>query len=267
MLVGGFAPQFLTSLPTNVIRQTTWIKPEIRGSRARLTFRQCKDRHLLAHALHPELAATVAGHFAPGHAALGGLLIGTATVAQLLLNGRVLGMSGILKGLFVQQDPGSGRLALLAGLTTAAIPLSMLMPFAFTPLPGDTISLTRAAMGGLLVGIGTALGNGCTSGHGICGLSRFSPRSAAYTLLFMASGVLFSSLSGTASAMGVAVDQAPTLLLPSAEVVSFALKTAAAAASTFMVIGVSAYSASLMRSNKSSTTSQAATLVESVSSF
>jgi uncharacterized membrane protein YedE/YeeE len=264
MLVGGFAPQFLTSLPTNVIRQTTWIKPEIRGSRARLTFRQCKDRHLLAHALHPELAATVAGHFAPGHAALGGLLIGTGTVAQLLLNGRVLGMSGILKGLFVQQDPGSGRLALLAGLTTAAIPLSMLMPSAFTPLPGDTISLTRAALGGLLVGIGTALGNGCTSGHGLCGLSRFSSRSAAYTLLFTASGALFSSLSGTASAMGVAVDQAPTLLLPSAEVVSFALKTAAAAAATFVAIGVSVR---LMRSNKSSTTSQAAKLAESVSSF
>ncbi|GAX80738.1 hypothetical protein CEUSTIGMA_g8173.t1 [Chlamydomonas eustigma] len=218
----------------------------------------------MVHVLHPELLTTVAGHFAPGHAALGGLLLGVATVAQLLLNGRVLGMSGVLKGLFVQKDPGSGRLALVAGLTAAAIPLSMLMPSAFTPLPDSTFSLTRAAVGGLLVGFGAALGNGCTSGHGICGLSRFSPRSAAYTLLFMASGALFSTLSGAASATGVAVDLAPTLLLPSEEVVSFALRTASAAAITFAVIGVSA---SITRSKTGSSTSLAATLAGPVSSF
>lgn len=125
-------------------------------------------------------------HFAPWSALAGGLLIGLAAAALLLLNGRIAGISGILGGLLrpIKRDI-AWRIAFLAGL--------ILAPAAYTlvaPLPVVTIdaSTTVLLIAGLLVGVGTRYGSGCTSGHGVCGLSRASPRSLVATLSFMFAG-------------------------------------------------------------------------------
>lgn len=125
-------------------------------------------------------------HFTPWHSLAGGLLIGLAAAAFILLNGRIAGISGILGGLLrpVRGDI-AWRLAFLAGLVGA--------PFAYAlaaPLPEAHIAAGDGALvvAGLLVGIGTRYGAGCTSGHGVCGLSRLSPRSLVATLTFMLAG-------------------------------------------------------------------------------
>jgi uncharacterized protein len=125
--------------------------------------------------------------FTPVSALAGGVLIGLAVAAFVLLNGRIAGVSGILGGL-LRPVPGdiAWRAAFIAGL--------LLAPFAyalFVPLPESTIEASYPVLivAGLLVGIGTRYGSGCTSGHGVCGVSRLSPRSIAATLCFMASGV------------------------------------------------------------------------------
>lgn len=178
------------------------------------------------------------GHFTPGHAVLGGLLLGVATCAQLLLNGRVLGISGAVRGLLVAGQKGGGRVELLGGMLLASAVLGVLVPAAFVPLPYASYSVVRAVAGGLLVGLGASMGNGCTSGHGICGLSRLSVRSLAYTLTFMGVGALVATLTASAAATGVAVDQAATLLLPSSELVTTVLKGAALAGGLLGILGL-----------------------------
>lgn len=126
-------------------------------------------------------------HFTPWSALSGGLLIGLAASWLVLIDGRVLGASGILADLLAPR-PGDwlGRLALLCGLIGSA-PIARHW-FAV----GDTSLATGGPIlivGGLLVGFGTRLGNGCTSGHGVCGLARLSPRSAVATGVFMAAGL------------------------------------------------------------------------------
>jgi uncharacterized membrane protein YedE/YeeE len=124
--------------------------------------------------------------FSPVSALAGGVLIGIAAAMFALLNGRIAGISGIVGGLL---RPAAGdvawRLAFVAGLVGA--PLVYLV---FAPLPAPRIDAQFGALAvaGLLVGIGTRYGAGCTSGHGVCGLSRLSPRSLAATALFMAAG-------------------------------------------------------------------------------
>ena len=126
--------------------------------------------------------------FTPATALAGGILIGIAAAMLVLLNGRVAGISGIVGGLML---PGSGdvawRVAFLAGMIGAPFAYS-----AFSSLPGATIDAgyPELIVAGLLVGLGTRYGAGCTSGHGVCGLSRFSPRSLLATLTFMAAGFL-----------------------------------------------------------------------------
>lgn len=118
----------------------------------------------------------------------GGSLIGLAGVLMLLFNGRVLGVSGILGGLFetVKSD-FSWRLAFLAGIFSGGFLIQLLNPQAFSfALDRSTLSI---AIAGLLVGTGTRMANGCTSGHGVCGISRLSPRSIAATLTFMGAGI------------------------------------------------------------------------------
>lgn len=125
-------------------------------------------------------------HFTPWTALGGGLLIGLAAGMMILLNGRILGVSGILGGLF---QPLRGdvvwRLTFLAGVFSAAwlAWIAGIRPPAESP--ASPLALTVA---GLLVGVGTRLGSGCTSGHGVCGISRLSPRSLMATACFMASG-------------------------------------------------------------------------------
>lgn len=126
--------------------------------------------------------------FTPWTALAGGLLIGLAAALFLLLNGRIAGISGILGGLL---SPSHGdivwRLAFVAGLVGA--PLAWLMVADLPPIEINA-GYPSLIIAGLLVGVGTRYGSGCTSGHGVCGLSRLSLRSLVATLSFMAAGFI-----------------------------------------------------------------------------
>lgn len=126
-------------------------------------------------------------HFTPGMSLLGGVLIGISSALFILANGRIAGISGILGGL-LSRKPGdiAWRIAFLLGLVAA--------PAAIVALTGPLTATIEAntevlVIAGLLVGIGTRYGAGCTSGHGVCGLSRLSPRSLVATLAFMGAGM------------------------------------------------------------------------------
>jgi hypothetical protein len=122
--------------------------------------------------------------FDPVSAAFGGALIGLAATALIFINGRIAGISGIVGEALLAAGGRSWRIAFLAGLVAAPVLLGLAgRPMAEPQLPGDWIAI---AAGGLLVGFGTRLGGGCTSGHGVCGIARFSTRSIAATLMFMA---------------------------------------------------------------------------------
>jgi uncharacterized membrane protein YedE/YeeE len=127
-------------------------------------------------------------HFTPGSAFAGGLLIGLAAAWLVLVDGRVLGASGVLGGLVPPRESDWGwRVTLLAGLIAAPLVARPLLHVSAPAIEADAATLVA---GGLLVGFGTRLGAGCTSGHGVCGLARLSPRSLAATAAFMASGFL-----------------------------------------------------------------------------
>ena len=125
-------------------------------------------------------------HFTPYTALAGGVLIGIAAAMFVLLNGRVAGISGVLGGLL---RPVNGdrawRIAFVLGLVGA--PLVYLL-FAAPPEPQIDAGYDALILAGLLVGVGTRYGAGCTSGHGVCGLSRLSPRSLVATVAFMGAG-------------------------------------------------------------------------------
>jgi uncharacterized protein len=127
--------------------------------------------------------------FAPLISLAGGALIGLSASVLLVLSGRVAGISGILGGIVhpVRGEVG-WRAAFLLGLLAGALWLAWCLPNAVAPR--DTgVKGVLIAFGGLLVGFGTQLGGGCTSGHGVCGLSRLSGRSLVAVLTFMAAGV------------------------------------------------------------------------------
>ena len=125
-------------------------------------------------------------HFTPWSSLAGGLLIGIAAAMLVLLNGRIAGISGIVGGLLAPQRADiAWRLAFVLGLF-AAPALMLLLGQGYSPRIDSGFGTLVAA--GLLVGIGTSYAAGCTSGHGVCGLSRLSPRSLAATAAFMASG-------------------------------------------------------------------------------
>ena len=125
-------------------------------------------------------------HFTPWAALAGGVLLGLASALFVLLNGRILGISGIVGGLLRPRAGDMGwRLAFVLGMLVA--------PGLYWLVVGPTqprIDATwgMVVMAGLLVGVGTRYGSGCTSGHGVCGLSRMSPRSLVATLAFMGAG-------------------------------------------------------------------------------
>lgn len=124
--------------------------------------------------------------FNPTTALLGGLLIGLASAAFIWVNGRIAGISGILAGFFTPRSADAPwRAAFLMGLLLSPVFYRIFAPI---PLPTIDASYTTLIVAGLLVGIGTRYGAGCTSGHGICGLSRLSMRSLVATLCFMLAG-------------------------------------------------------------------------------
>ena len=128
-------------------------------------------------------------NFTPYSALIGGGLIGLGAAILLLCNGRIAGISGILAGLVRPSARDSGwRIAFVAGLIAG--------PLGYQLIAGRMLSITLDAplpalvAGGLLVGFGTNFGAGCTSGHGVCGIARLSPRSIVATVAFMLAGVL-----------------------------------------------------------------------------
>lgn len=124
--------------------------------------------------------------FTPWTSLAGGLLIGLAAAMFLLFNGRIAGISGIVGGLLHSpRNDSAWRLAFLLGMVLAPFFYGLVAPLPAVQIDADTVTLMIA---GLLVGIGTRYGSGCTSGHGVCGLSRRSPRSLAATAAFMLSG-------------------------------------------------------------------------------
>lgn len=127
--------------------------------------------------------------FTPIPSLLGGMILGVAAAFYVLLYGRILGISGIISGLIhSQQGDRDWRVALILGLLTA--PMLTALFFEIRPVIEVNADWFAVVIAGLLVGFGSHYGSGCTSGHGICGLSRLSPRSLVATLSFMGAGFL-----------------------------------------------------------------------------
>lgn len=127
-------------------------------------------------------------NFTPWASLAGGILLGLASAMFILVNGRILGISGIIGGLLRPKSGDVGwRLAFLLGMLVA--PLLYLLMAGPSTVRIDA-GLVTLVIAGLLVGVGTRYGAGCTSGHGVCGLSRLSPRSLVATLTFMGAGFI-----------------------------------------------------------------------------
>lgn len=126
--------------------------------------------------------------FTPWSALAGGALLGIASALFILLNGRIAGICGIVGGLYSPQKNDIGwRIAFIVGLILAPLAWSLI-----ETLPNIDIKASNSLLiiSGLIVGISTRYGSGCTSGHGVCGISRLSPRSIVATLAFMGTGFL-----------------------------------------------------------------------------
>lgn len=139
--------------------------------------------------------------FTPWTSLFGGVLIGLAATLLMLFLGRIMGATGVLAGLFrpASADDFVWRAALLAGMVTGPAIVWLLsgkMPAVEVPM-----STPALLVGGLIVGIGVTFGSGCTSGHGVCGMARLSPRSIAATLTFMAA--TFATVFITRHVIGV----------------------------------------------------------------
>jgi uncharacterized membrane protein YedE/YeeE len=119
---------------------------------------------------------------------IGGLLIGLSSVALLLLLGRIAGIAGIVWGAVSAQPDNAWRWLFVVGLLVGPLLYHTLSGNAF-PV-ASALPWWQAALGGVLVGFGTRMGSGCTSGHGVCGIGRLSPRSLVATLTFMATGII-----------------------------------------------------------------------------
>ena len=125
----------------------------------------------------------------PLNGLFGGALIGLAAAALMLFTGRLAGVSGILRGLLTPRPSDRAwRIAFVAGLIAA--PLLAALAGASLPRPAIASHLALVAVAGLLVGFGSSMGNGCTSGHGVCGFARLSARSIVATVVFMGAAVI-----------------------------------------------------------------------------
>ena len=130
-------------------------------------------------------------HFTPWASLAGGLVLGLAAAVFILFSGRILGISGIVGGLLSPRAGDVGwRIAFVLGMLAAPVTFAWIAPAGLLPAPRIDAGYGAVVAAGLLVGFGTRLGSGCTSGHGVCGLSRLSPRSLVATLAFMAAGFL-----------------------------------------------------------------------------
>ena len=175
-------------------------------------------------------------NFEPHAALVGGGILGVATVGKLLLTGRILGISGALKGAVENGDLSPWRLSFLGGLVAAGVLDGVWDP---NQIADPGVSLAKTVIAGLLVGAGSGMGNGCTSGHGICGNSRLSPRSMAYTGIFMASGFLCATVFNTNRELGIDSNFSAinNMVTPAAETLTGWLSIAGAATAAFLGIG------------------------------
>ena len=133
---------------------------------------------------------TVMESFTPIASTLGGVLIGIAAAGLLMFHGRIAGISGIAGGIFRRREQGdvAWRVMFLVGLLAAGVAWSYFRPMDYAfGIERSTLALVVA---GLAVGVGTQLGSGCTSGHGVCGIGRFSKRSTVATATFMATAAV-----------------------------------------------------------------------------
>ena len=130
-------------------------------------------------------------HFTPFVSLTGGIILGLASAIFILVNGRILGISGIVGGLF---PPKMGdtfwRISFLLGFAAAPTVFHALVPAQYITAPRIDATDLMVVIAGLLVGVGTRYASGCTSGHGVCGLSRLSPRSLVATASFMGAGFI-----------------------------------------------------------------------------
>ena len=130
-------------------------------------------------------------HFTPFVSLTGGIILGIASAIFILVNGRILGISGIVGGLF---PPKMGdtfwRISFLLGFAAAPSVFHAVVPAQYITAPRIDATDLVVVIAGLLVGIGTRYASGCTSGHGVCGLSRLSPRSLVATASFMGAGFI-----------------------------------------------------------------------------
>jgi uncharacterized membrane protein YedE/YeeE len=133
----------------------------------------------------------IASSFAPVPALVGGVLVGLAASLYLLSHGKVAGISGIYCSVFEKGKERLDRFAFVVGLMAAGLVAKLVSPGAFDP---PKLGIVAVIVAGLLVGYGTRLGNGCTSGHGVCGISRLSARSIVATGTFIAAGVVTVAL-------------------------------------------------------------------------
>lgn len=132
---------------------------------------------------------TISTNFTPLISLLGGALIGLATTLFLLFLGKIAGISGITRGLFTaKKNDRQWRLFFLIGMLAGGAIITLISPE--MTAKSFTLPPIKTSIAAILVGVGTTLGGGCTSGHGICGLSRFSKRSIVATITFMAFGML-----------------------------------------------------------------------------
>lgn len=129
-------------------------------------------------------------HFTPYQSLFGGMLIGLSAAGMWLFKGQIAGISGIAGSVLPwtgNRSELSWRLAFLGGLVSAGAVAAVFFPLRFEA--ASSRSLFALVLAGLLVGVGTRMGSGCTSGHGVCGISRFSPRSLVATATFMGVGI------------------------------------------------------------------------------
>lgn len=130
-------------------------------------------------------------HFTPWSALTGGIVLGVASALFILINGRILGISGILGGLLPPKvGDTTWRIAFLLGLFLAPTVFHAVVPAEYITAPRIEATEWMIVVAGLLVGVGTRYASGCTSGHGVCGLSRLSPRSLVATASFMSAGFI-----------------------------------------------------------------------------
>ena len=207
---------------------------------ARRAPRSARSSALSVAAAAPAAAVTATMtslQFTPVHALCGGALLGIASIAKLALTGRVLGVSESFKRPLTGDVRGSDA-AFLAGLLFAGA-MHTAISGGVAAMPHEPmVPLAQVALAGFLVGVGSSLGNGCTSGHGICGNARLSPRSMAYTCVFMLFGFGAATLAGTNAALGIAEASAlRNVAYPAAASVAHWAALAAAAVAAFAALG------------------------------